>query len=291
MIWKETGVCKGSYMCFFDPSRTFKEFYYYMISCGYFLCDNNYSVRYKGTRPPIFFYIISGALELNYEGSHYKAQANDVILMNCYKPQHYYCTDHCEFLFFHYDGKMAQALTDHLIRQNMGPVFSLANAQEIYHAVNTPIMKLCYQEQVSEPFLSSLVYQILCMVPVKNNALAVPPADHETISAKVIAYIDKNISHNFTLHELALQANLSPYYFSRLFKKETGHSPLEYVSIAKINYAKLMLQTTAVSISEVADFLGYSSPSSFINAFKARRGMSPSQYRKQVSCRYETSRS
>ena len=35
MIWKETGVNKGSYMCFFNPPSSFKAFYYYMVSCGY----------------------------------------------------------------------------------------------------------------------------------------------------------------------------------------------------------------------------------------------------------------
>ena len=69
----------------------------------------------------------------------------------------------------------------------------------------------------------------------------------------------------------------------RLFKKETGYSPEEYVSIAKINYAKLMLRTTVLPVSEIAEFLGYSSSASFINAFRKRRGIPPNQYRKMYA--------
>ena len=56
MIWKETGVNKGSYMCFFNPPSSFKAFYYYMVSCGYFLCNESYEVRNDGNRPPSILY-------------------------------------------------------------------------------------------------------------------------------------------------------------------------------------------------------------------------------------------
>ena len=110
MIWKETGVCKDSYMCFFSPPDTFKQHYYYMISCGYFHCNSEYHVKDKGSRPPIFLYLVDGSLELDYESHHYTARADDVVLINCYNPQQYYCTDHCEFLFFHFAGQSTPAV-------------------------------------------------------------------------------------------------------------------------------------------------------------------------------------
>lgn len=271
-------------MCFFHASDIFKKFYFYMVSCGYFLCDQHYSVKSQGNRTPIFFYIIDGQLELEYEGETYTAKANDVVLLNCHKPHHYYCKDSCEFLFFHFDGITAPDLVDHLIASHGSPVFSLKNAREIYTTINEPIMKLCYQEQDSEASLSSIVYSTLCMIPATdaNTGLFIPShveLSEDTVSYKVIEYVDKHIDQNFTVQQLADFVNLSRDYFARLFKKETGYSPLEYVAIAKINYAKLMLRTTTLSITEIAEFLGYSSPASFINAFRMRRGTSPNKYR------------
>ncbi|MCU6747313.1 AraC family transcriptional regulator [Faecalicatena acetigenes] len=283
MIWKETGVKEGSYMCFFNPSNMFKEYYYYMVSCGYFQCDKHYHIKNDGTRPPLFFFIINGNLELIYSKKHFTAHSNDIVLINCYKPQQYYCNSNCEFLFFHFDGNCAPNLTDHLIEQNGKPVFTLNNASDIYHNINEPIMKLCYQEQASDTFLSSVVYSTLCLIQSSNDTFPASVSPYSDMASKTIDYIKNHIEQHFTLQELADFAHLSPYYFSHVFKKETGYSPLEFVSITKINYAKLILRTTSVSISEIAEFLGYSSSSSFINAFKARRGISPKKYREQIS--------
>lgn len=253
-----------------------------MVSCGYFQCDENYKIVDKGTRPPLFFYIINGSLDIEYEGSHYTAHANDVVLINCFRPQLYYCTESTEFMFFHYDGKDASSLTDYLIEQNGSPVFTLANAKDIYFNINEPIMHLCYQDQVSEATLSSMVYSTLCKIQERNSISSATVNSDQNVSAEVIRYINNNIHKQFTVQELADHVNLSPYYFSRLFKKEVGHAPLDYVSLTKINYAKMMLRTTTLSITEIAESLGYSSSASFINAFKLRRGISPKKYRNEI---------
>ena len=69
---------------------------------------------------------------------------------------------------------------------------------------------------------------------------------------------------------------------THLFKEETGISPIEYVAMTKINYAKNILKTTENSITEIADLLGYSSDASFINAFKKRAGISPARFRREL---------
>lgn len=288
MIWKETGVLKGSYMSYFNTSEVFREYFIYMVSCGYFLCDEEYSIKKAGSRHPIFFYIIEGALDFDYEGRAFTARANDVVILNGYKPHHYYCANRCEFLFFHFDGKTVPEMIDRLISDNGSPLFVLSNAHDIYSNINEPITKLCHQERASDAYLSSIVYSTLCMIPKEgaDSNLFIPSRVKLTadmISYKVIEHIDHNIGQNFTVQELADHVGLSRHYFMHLFKKETGYSPQEYVSVAKINYAKLMLRTTALTIAEIADYLGYSSSASFINAFRMRRGISPNQYRKMYA--------
>lgn len=282
MLWNEKGVCKGSYICFFDTPDVFKQYYYYMVSCGFFQCDNNYMIKDKGSRPPIFFYITKGSLEINYQSEHFTAHKNDIVLLNCFNPQQYYCVEDSEFLFFHYNGLLAPALTDYLIEDNQSPVFTLSNSREIYHTINEPIMRLCYQDQVSNASLSSLVYSSLCMIQEKSDSRILSYASSKRVSDDVITYINQNIQKHFSVEELGNQAGLSPFYFSRLFKEETGFSPMDYVAVTKINYAKMMLRTTMMSVSEIGEFLGYSSPASFINAFKARCGLSPKKYKDEV---------
>lgn len=282
MLWREKGVQPGSYMCFFDPPDAFREHFYYMVSCGFFHCVEGYRISNEGSRPPLFFYVTGGSLHLEYGNESYTAQKGDIILINCYHKHCYYCSDDCEFLFFHFNGKDAPTISDHLIAQNHGPIFDLKNKNHIYNNINEPIMRLCYQEFVTDDALSSLVYSTLCMIQAGSmyQPESLAAGGSASIAEKSIEYIKAHIHHNITLKDLSDYTGLSPYYFSRLFKKETGYSPIDYVSMMKINYAKLMLRTTSVSVAEIADSLGYSSESSFINAFKLRRGISPFKYRK-----------
>lgn len=293
MIWKETGVLKGSYMSYFNTSEIFRQCFVYMVSCGYFICNKDYSVRKAGSRHPIFFYVIDGELNFKYEGGTFTAAADDIVLLNGYKPHHYFCDSHCEFLFFHFDGNTVPEMIDRLISDNGSPLFQLENARDIFGNINEPITKLCHQERASDAFLSSIVYTALCKIPraKADSSLFIPSRlelTEDMVSYKVIEHIDRNISRNFSVQELADYVNLSCDYFKHLFKKETGYSPQEYVSIAKINYAKLMLRTTSLPVAEIADHLGYSSSASFINAFRLRRGVSPNQYRKLYSHKHKS---
>lgn len=65
-----------------------------------------------------------------------------------------------------------------------------------------------------------------------------------------------------------------------MFKRETGFSPLEYVINTRIERAKTLLLTTSMTVSEIAEEVGYSNSGSLINLFVKKVGSSPGQYRK-----------
>ena len=287
MIWKETGVKKGSYLYTVQASEVFQKFYIHMICCGYFLCDHRFKKQESGKSSLMFIYVADGALQVASGGRRHVARANDIVLLNCSKSYQMRCPATCEFLFFRFDGVGAHALVDELIATNGGSVFSLSNAHDIYASIREPIMT-CYHDQPSEAVLASAVYSALCMIPqtkaqATDSIFPSAALTGDTVSYHAIAYIDQHINKRFTVQELADHVHLSRYYFTRLFKKETGHTPQEYVSIAKINYAKALLQTTTLTVAEIAETLSYSSPASFTNAFKAHSGVSPSRYRSAMT--------
>ena len=80
--------------------------------------------------------------------------------------------------------------------------------------------------------------------------------------------------------ELAEIAKLSPFYFSHMFKRETGFAPMEYVINTRIEHAKTLLLTTNRSIADIAEEVGYVSSASLINLFVKKVGESPGKYRK-----------
>lgn len=94
-------------------------------------------------------------------------------------------------------------------------------------------------------------------------------------------YIDLNYSFSINLDDLAKISHLNKYYLSHSFKEETGISPIQYLNETRIKNAKILLESTNYSISEISRFTGFSSPSFFSQRFKEMTSLSPSQYRKK----------
>jgi AraC-like DNA-binding protein len=95
-----------------------------------------------------------------------------------------------------------------------------------------------------------------------------------------ILYIENNYNAKITIEDLAQQVLLSPYYFSRIFKKETGYSPYEYIIIYRINVAKKLLRETDLTIKEIAYMTGFHSESHFVTTFRQHAEYTPLQFRK-----------
>lgn len=75
------------------------------------------------------------------------------------------------------------------------------------------------------------------------------------------------------------KVHLSPNYFGDLVKKETGHSPQEYVQLRLVDLAKEQIAGTELTMSEIAYALGFQYPQHFSRFFKKHTGVTPNEYR------------
>lgn len=98
--------------------------------------------------------------------------------------------------------------------------------------------------------------------------------------AKTILYIRKHLNEAIELEKLAEISCLSKDYFIRLFKKELGTTPLQYINQKKIEKAQLLLITEELAVKEIAFQLAFDDYSYFNRLFKKTTGVTPQEYRR-----------
>ena len=128
--------------------------------------------------------------------------------------------------------------------------------------------------------------EILIIRMMRNTALAIqtgsqiPSGNRQCAAVK--RYIDTHFKEPLTLDQLAEEAHISKYYLSHAFKREYGVSPVNYMISRRIDESKYLLAETDLSISQIAQLLGFSSLSYFSQVFRRTQSVSPMEYRQSV---------
>lgn len=95
-----------------------------------------------------------------------------------------------------------------------------------------------------------------------------------------VDYIRQHINNRMEIRDLAAKAFLSVDHFIRIFRAETGETPISYIIRQKMERAEQLLVTTDMSVKEVASYLGYDETSYFIRLFRRKTSFTPVEYRK-----------
>ena len=100
--------------------------------------------------------------------------------------------------------------------------------------------------------------------------------------APVIAYIGDHFCEKIYVERLADMINVSPDYFTKMFKDSIGKTPIEYINGLRVNRAMELLFNTKMSMAEIADEIGFCNPNYFHKTFKQYMDVSPLAYRKST---------
>lgn len=96
---------------------------------------------------------------------------------------------------------------------------------------------------------------------------------------RVMQLIAEGYGRELSTRDLAAASYLSVAHFCRFFKAEMGKSPLEYLTEYRLERARALLEETELSLSEIADSVGFSDVNYFCRVFRRTLGKSPAHYR------------
>jgi AraC family transcriptional regulator len=96
-------------------------------------------------------------------------------------------------------------------------------------------------------------------------------------------YIVQHLDDDISLIDLANIAQLSPFHFTRAFKRSFGDPPYRYLMRRRIELARNLLGNSATSVTEIAQAVGFADPASFTATFRRFVGTTPTAYRRALA--------
>ena len=108
---------------------------------------------------------------------------------------------------------------------------------------------------------------------------------NEDLIRSITSYLDNHYTEVLTLEDISRDVHISKSYLLKLFKRETGLSPMQYVIHQRIGEAQSLLMETTLPIKEIEERLGFGSSCHLAIMFKKYVGISPREYRKHFRLR------
>ena len=237
---------------------------------------------------------------MRFRGNELPFCANDVTIVGSNIPHTTYSTPgtasmwdyifvNIEELFFPYFPTEIignSAILLNMLRE-ISVVLSKESYPDIFWLVNSIVQEM--QQQANNYQFSvrglmlSLMTRLLNIYIQQEGVAEVAHSENSLAIAPALHYIRTNYMLDFPMDKLADLCDLSPTHFRRLFSSAMGFGPLEYLIRIRITHATTLLRTTAQPVIEISEEVGFHSISSFNRHFSEIVGMTPSNYRKQLS--------
>lgn len=278
MLRVEKGVLEHSDYYIHTPSVQAGRTFFYPIGTGYFHYAPGYHLHRTTYDSFLVMMVKKGEFYVyGNDGIQYTAKEGQITMLDCYIPHAYGTTNGGDLLYLHLDGPVARAYYE-MITAPGSPILTLTDTFKFEKYLNRVYQLFKHGTVPKDALLSQYITTLLTELLVNQ---ATPPGytDHSDIIEETVAYINEHLSEKLSLDFLAKRASISPYYFTRLFKKETGFTPHEYLIAARINTAKFLLKNTSISVKEICFCTGFSNESSFCTTFKKWVKQTPSNYR------------
>ena len=155
------------------------------------------------------------------------------------------------------------------------------NNVELATTINK-LIKECMSTSITKDALADLTLQeLLIRIIQTQNTKAIDEdlfVDPKNPMTHVVEFIRLNLKENISMKHLIEKSCMSTASFYRLFKRELGMSPIEFVINEKIRCAKKLLKNPTIQINEVCYLSGFEDSNYFIRLFKKHEGITPKQY-------------
>jgi AraC family transcriptional regulator, arabinose operon regulatory protein len=260
---------------FYNEQITGYPFCIEMAGISY--CDGTYRIERKNSYLYCFEYILKGQGTVIINGETFTPVEGDIYILQK-ESSHIYFSDNdnpWEKIWFNINGPLVDHLMQAYKLNNLHHIQQLDLKDLFFKFLSTAQSKTLSKKDIFN--LNSIVFhEIISKIYISTQ---VSKMEYNPLAMKLREYLDKHIMNQISLQELSDLIHRSPSQTIRIFKKEFGLTPYEYLLNNKIETAKLLLLNTNLQVNEIAYKLKFADEHYFSNYFKASTGLSPKKFR------------
>ncbi|MDD6072152.1 MAG: AraC family transcriptional regulator [Clostridiales bacterium] len=246
--------------------------------------------RPKGRLDFQLLYVASGKAHFHFGDKEEIVTAGHMVLYRPKEPQkyEYYGIDQTEVYWVHFTGgNVTNILRSYGITDDM-KMFYCGSGLEYQNYFRTMIQELQMCKEDYSEMLEIYLRQIL--IKIHRFIYAAAKVDNSLIAEeidKAIMHFNEHYNEDISIEEYAKTHNMSTSWFIRNFKQYTGSTPMQYILSIRIYNAESLLKSNLYNVTEIARIVGYDNPLYFSRIFKKVKGLSPSEYRKNIRDRFK----
>lgn len=256
----------------------------YVTHIGYFpRAAYHYRERKKGCVDNILIYCLRGKGWYTINNRKFEVQSNEFVIIPATKEDLRYGADETDpwtIYWIHFSGRELEQFN-----RSFGIGLYDGARSILLNEKGMEIWGTMYKSLEMGYSMENLNYTNLCLYHLVATFLY--PEKHmdekkqekKDMVNESILHMRSKLDVRLTVKEMALKANLSEPHFTRLFRKATGMSPMDYFIHLKLQKSCLLLYSSTSRIKDIADAIGYDDPYYFSRLFKKYMNLSPEQYR------------
>lgn len=229
-------------------------------------------------------YVIKGKGILTVDNKLFKIGTGQIFITPCNAVCCYYPDkdDAWEYLWITFKGSKCMLLCDMMGLTQDSPVYSPQHPHALF-CVFADLIKGGNKYRYAVNFFAfSKLFQIICMINEERKISLDLNADKKESSIQsIIGYIERNYSNTeiLSLETIAKWIHLDPIYLNRIFKKAVGCTIHKYIINYRLSKARELIGQSGYSLTEIAQFTGWSDYAQFSKAFKKYYGISPTKFK------------
>lgn len=214
-------------------------------------------------------------------------EQGDIIIYNAGQEHREQSSDSnpLELLFIGLDKVEITGLpVNHLIPSSTNNIFPSGDMEDIFKAYFTMVVdemagKDLFYTEIAKNVCNALVMYLYRLINKYNNVTDLCSAC--SLLDDVLSYIDAHYLEPISLDEIASACHISKYYLSHMFSDIKKQTVMQYIVNKRLDNARKLLDSTSMTVEDIAFSSGFNNTSYFSRAFKEAYGVTPLCYRKK----------